>query len=140
MVNLRPNKRKLVAWRGRPPPPAPRSATARSFVSYNHVVQDNTRVHDVGDILNVPKPRRGLHNVESALKDTKSSFDVFPSRLLMLRKKNPSLLLWIAERLHESRPPWVDTIGEIVTHVVCISVDGEVDRRCYTIQNIIEEW
>ena len=58
---------------------------------------------------------------------------------MTLRIKNMFRVLRHVERLRESQPPWVDTIGEIVRHVVWMAVDGEVNNRCYTILKIIEE-
>ena len=93
-----------------------------TFMFDNHVVHDNTCVHDINNAVLIPQPCWTLHCHPSNLKHAKCPLHILACRIVSLLKVNLLLLYWESDRLHKHGPPRVYIIRQIVAHIVLVSL------------------
>lgn len=98
---------------------------SRPFIFNYHVVYDNTRkiMSERFRTYHSPHTARGIDNRESYLKNLGRSFHISSSSLLLLRKKNFFWCLVACWASSRRSAILINTIGEIVPHVVLSSLD-----------------
>lgn len=67
----------------------------------------NTCIYDGDEVSHKPRTTRSFDDCESCLQNLERYFNIFPRRLLPLRKNNSFEVLRHVQRLHEGQPPHI---------------------------------
>ena len=100
--------------------------TFRALVFYDHIMHDHTSSHHLSQFLRAPGISRILNDAPSRLQNTKGTLDILPSTLLLLGKSFPLLSDGVGYCLDNSGPLRIDTVTQIVSFVVGVTVDSKV--------------
>ena len=110
-----------------------------AFIFDNHVLHDNTCVHDISDAVHMPQPRWTFQYRSSTLEHTKCPLHILVRCLLTTRKVFLPIFCCASDRLHEDGPHRIDLIRQIVAHVVLVAVGDETDSRTNTKFLVVEK-
>src|SRR6266540_4110102 len=91
----------------------------------NHVVHDYARCHDFAECLTVPSICWSVNHCPPSLKYTERSLDILPRALLPCCEVAGLHLHRVSNSLDKGGPSGIDTVSQVVAHVVRPPVDSE---------------
>ena len=110
-----------------------------TFIAHHHVMQDDSGVDDICDIILEEERRQTFDQLIMSLEHPESPLHILSYNLLPLDKITPLRLSWETDHLHKNRPTQVYAICQIIPHTILVIVGGEVNQGSNCVAFLVED-
>ena len=98
----------------------------------DHVVHDHTTCHHLPQGPWIPLFSRSTNNCKTDLQNSRCPLDILFRCFLSLSKVSLFLANWIRDGANKGSPQRIDTVNQLVSHVVLMFIDSIVARRSFS--------